>query len=117
MDIDLKREDGEIRRKVFRKSMATDRYLDFRSAHCTSVKWGVVSCMKRRAERICSQLEDLEEEMENLRKVFVKNGYPKNEVKRRLGTTGRRQCKKREGTQVVLRIPYIYICPFLGPGS
>ena len=107
LDVDLKREDGEIRRKVFRKSTATQRDLDFSSAHCNSVKWGVVSCMRRRAERICSQQEDLDEEIDNLRKVFVRNGYPKSEVRRRLEEARKRPRKKGEETGVVIRIPFV----------
>ena len=106
LDIELTREKNGVRTRVFRKKTATDRYLDFQSAHCKQVKWGVVSCLRARAEKICSQPEDLEAEKERIRRIFVKNGYPSKEVRRRLTCTQRGR-KVREEKWTSLRIPFV----------
>lgn len=106
LDIEVKREGRHIRTTVYRKQTATDRYLDFESAHCKQVKWGVLSCLRRRAERVCTQENDLRTEKNRLCTTFVKNGYPERQVRRRLYGVGRH----REGTvdeRPILRIPYI----------
>ena len=48
------------------------------------MKWGLVSCLRRRAERICKRPEDLAKEIETLEKVFKRNGFPERGLKRRL---------------------------------
>jgi hypothetical protein len=106
LDIELSREEGGLRTCVFRKKSSTDRYLDFQSAHCNQIKWGVVSCLKNRAERVCNRDEDLQLEKERIRKVFVKNGYPSKEVKRRLVGTQKRK-PNIEADRTFLRIPYV----------
>ena len=93
---------------MFRKTTSTDRYLDYKSAHSKHVKWGIVSCLKERAERICNRPEDLEAEKERLRKIFVKNGYPNGELRRRLaGMRRSRSAGEETEQQSFLRIPYV----------
>ena len=110
LDIELLKEQDGVRTRVFRKKTSTDRYLDFQSAHSRHIKWGIVSCLRERAERVCNRPEDVEKEKEAIRRVFVKNGYPGREVKRRLA--GRRRRRKETETlererQAVLRIPFV----------
>ena len=78
LDVEIHRqlETGGVRTCVFRKPTATDRYLDFRSAHCDGVKFGLVSCLKERALKVCRGGEALDEEFGKLVRVFTKNGYP-----------------------------------------
>ena len=105
LDVEIRREGEVVQTKVFRKKTATERYLDFKSAHCQSVKWGVVSCLRSRAEKMCSTPKDLKEEIAYLRKVFMRNGYPVNEVRRKLSdTTKRRRDGKDQKDEMFLRI-------------
>ena len=105
LDVSIQREeDGSLRTSVFRKETATDRYLDFTSSHSNRVKWGLVSCLKRRASRICSDEEDLHRELERLRGVFLRNGFPSKTLDRRL-----RQDHKKEprDKKPFLTVPYV----------
>ena len=69
-------EDGVLKTTVYRKKTHTNRYLNFKSCHSMNVKWGVVKCMVRRAQRICSDEVALEKELRFLEKVFSANGFP-----------------------------------------
>jgi hypothetical protein len=86
LDVKISRvgNDGLVRTDVFRKPTATDRYLDFSSAHSLGTKWGLVSCLKKRAEKVCRGKEELEREIKRLMAVFLKNGFPKKGLVRRL---------------------------------
>ena len=95
--------EGEgVRTKVIRKRTVIERYLDFRSAHYKSIKWGVVSCLKSRAERICSSPKELQEDMEYLRRVFTRNGYPDKEVRRRLAGVEGWRMRREEDRKISL---------------
>ena len=107
LDIEIKREGKGVRTKVFRKATATDRYLDYRSAHCKQVKLGIISCLKKRAEVVCVNTEDVRDEMENLRRTFVKNGYPEREVRRKLNSTNQHRSDDKIQEKPALRIPYV----------
>lgn len=108
LDIRIKRgSDTMLTTTVYKKPTATDRYLDFHSCHCETVKWGVVSCLRKRAETICEG-QDLHEEKLKLGDIFAKNGYPAHMVRRRLfqGRPVRRE-ERDEGDAPILRVPYI----------
>ena len=63
-----------------------------------------MSCLKRRAENICSDELDLKEEMDRLKKTFTKNGFPRSTLNRRLCRTATR-AEKPEGKKTLV-IPY-----------
>ena len=100
-------EDGRLRTTVYRKQTASDRYLDYKSSHCYQVKWGVVSCLRKRAERICSHQEDLKKEKALLQRSFVENGYPGGLIAKRLYEEKRKRREVEEERQPILRIPYV----------
>jgi hypothetical protein len=93
-----------LKTTVFRKDTASDRYLDFSSCNPSSVKWGIVSCLKKRAERICSEPEDCKKEMEGSKEVFLENGYPSRTLNRILKKKG--VSKVKEKKEKVLVLPY-----------
>lgn len=64
-----------------------------------------MSCLRKRAERVCNREEDLREEKRKLLRTFVKNGYPRGQVKKRLNAE-RRQ-RETEDDRPILRIPYV----------
>jgi len=107
LDITITRSGTEkVRTTVYRKSTATDRYLDFRSAHSSGSKWGIVSCLRKRAESICRHPDDLQAELIHLESIFLKNGFPRKGLKKRLwGDTNFRR-EDGENTHF-LQIPYI----------
>lgn len=106
LDVSIKQEGGNVKTTVFRKPTATDRYLDFSSAHNNSIKWGIVSCMRRRAERVCRDETDLKKEVDVLRSIFKKNGYPSRTLETYL--RGQR-VRSKTGESLVhrLTIPYL----------
>ena len=75
LDVLVKRNENTLTTSVFRKKTHTDRYLHFRSHHHPQVKTSVVSCLKSRAERVCTG-DGLKEELNHLSSVFQANGYP-----------------------------------------
>ena len=75
LDVLVKRNENTLTTSVFRKKTHTDRYLHFRSHHHPQVKTSVVSCLKSRAERVCTG-DGLKEELNHLSRVFQANGYP-----------------------------------------
>ena len=98
-----------VRTDVFRKPTATDRYLDFSSDHSLSTKWGLVTCMRRRAEKVCRGEEELEREIRRLTGVFIKNGFPKKGVIRRLRKNKNLKVgsPRKDPTMVVPYVPVV----------
>jgi len=115
LDILVKRLPQGIDTTVYRKDSSTDRYLDFSSSHCDAVKWGLVSCLKKRAERVCKTEESRREELDFLRQVFRKNGFPAKSLNRRLSlsTSATRKVGEESGGEEsvqnirTLAIPYV----------
>lgn len=108
LDIKIKRSPEGVRTSVYRKNTYTDRYLDYSSSHCSSVKWGLVSCLGRRAERICRVEEDQNRELAHLRDVFNRNGYPARTVEKRLRRTSPRVYQQDEEVEKpVITIPFV----------
>ena len=70
-----RREDGSIRRSVYRKSTWTGQYLHFRSFVPLQYKKGLVRTLFHRAEEICTE-DCLETEYDRLRTTLLNNGYP-----------------------------------------
>lgn len=106
LDIKIKRCSGGINTSIYRKDTSTDRYLDYTSSHCSSVKWGLVSCLGKRAMRICRKNEDRVEELKYLEDVFKRNGYPVKTVNRRLRKINS-STDRGEDTRTNLKIPYV----------
>ncbi len=96
--------------KVYRKPTHTDRYLNYRSYHSHSVKNGIIHTLKHRAKTICRDEITLTEEMEHLKSVFKKNGYPCDIVNRALHHQRNKRRSKEEQsqrTEVTTTIPYV----------
>lgn len=106
LDIRIQRDnDSGLTTTVYRKPTASDRYLDFDSAHSRQVKLGVISCLKKRAETICEGI-DLQEEKKNIQEVFIKNGYPEHLIKKRLHQDRPSQQEDEENSPII-RVPYV----------
>ena len=68
---------------VYRKPTHTDRYIHFSSHHHQRVFNGTITCLKNRANKICTKENEMDE-LKHLDKVFKQNGYPANIVHRAL---------------------------------
>jgi hypothetical protein len=73
----IRKEDGTLKFKVYRKSTHTDHYLQFSSHQPSEHKLGVVRTLRHRANTIITEETDKQEEMEHLKKVLSISGYPK----------------------------------------
>eukprot|EP00253_Pinus_taeda_P032352 PITA_32352 len=77
----IRKEDGSLGHKVFRKSTHTESYLHAESHHHPAQKFGVLNTLSIRALRI-SDSEHLNEEKKHLVSTFKSIGYKKKEIKR-----------------------------------
>ena len=77
----LKRTDGRLGHKVYRKPTHTDRYLHKSSNHHPRQKRAVLKTLVDRAKRICEP-RYLEDEFRHLEEALQSNGYSAAEVRR-----------------------------------
>ena len=61
---------------IFRKSTHTGVFLSFLANAPTAWKRGLIKCLLHRAKMICSSVSLFNNEVDNLRKMFVSNAYP-----------------------------------------
>ena len=65
--------DGRLKTKVYRKPTHTQQYINWNSSHPNNMLLGVLKGLIHRAHVICDEKEDLLEELELLRNVFICN--------------------------------------------
>ncbi|CAH8868003.1 unnamed protein product [Trichobilharzia szidati] len=70
-----RKEDGKIRRSVYRKPTSTGQYTHFLSFVPLKYKRNLIKCLVHRAREICSD-ECLDEELNNIQRLLRENGYP-----------------------------------------
>jgi len=73
--------DTKLGYQVYRKSTHTEIYLHAKSHHHISDKQGVIQTIATRAIRI-SDVDHLNQELDHLREVFLKNGYHDRQIKK-----------------------------------
>ncbi|MDA8031702.1 MAG: reverse transcriptase domain-containing protein, partial [Alphaproteobacteria bacterium] len=107
LDVLVRRNGDSLSTSVYRKKTHTDRYVHFRSHHHPQVKTSVVSCLKSRAEQLCTG-DGLAEELNHLSRVFQANGYPHAVTAGALNKRRRRPPTRTEDeTQKMLVLPYV----------
>jgi hypothetical protein len=72
-----------LSRKVFRKSIHTEKYLNYNSHHHASQKISVIDSLAYRALRICDEKYVLDE-LNHIRRVLTLNGYPISKINQRI---------------------------------
>ena len=77
LDISIKRCPDKLYTKVYRKDTHTQRYIHWRSNHSKNCKLGVLKGLIHRAHLPCDIKDDLLDELDLLRDVFVSNGVSK----------------------------------------
>ena len=83
LDVQIERQGTVTLTSVFCKKTHTDRYLEFTSHHPAKVLWGVVQCLRVRAEKVCEEGKQWWE-IQHLRQMFRANSYPEPVVKNNL---------------------------------
>ena len=86
----IRKQDGGIAHKVYRKKTHTEQYLHALSHHHPNQKLGVLNTLFTRALRI-SDNDHLESEQEHLRNVFMSNGYNLTQINKALDRTTKTQ--------------------------
>ena len=72
--------DGKLVTKIYRKPTHTQQYINWNSNHPKNMLLGVLKGLIHRAHVICDLKEDLLEELDLLKNVFIRNGYPEQLV-------------------------------------
>ena len=72
----VRREDGSIKLKVYRKKTHTNQYLAFSSHHPLHQKMGVIRTLMDRCEGIVTELGDKQQERDTIRTALKTCGYP-----------------------------------------
>ena len=82
----IRKQDGSISHKVYRKGTHTEQYLHALSHHHPNQKMGVLNTLFTRALRV-SDNDHLDSEIEHLRNVFLSNGYNIAQINKALEKT------------------------------
>ena len=80
LDLQISNLNGSLVFNVYRKPTHTGRYLDRSSCHPQTVFSGIVSCLKKRAERVCSA-STLRAEEERLGRTLSASGYTSKDLR------------------------------------
>ena len=81
----MRKENGTFKTKVYRKKTANNIYINWTAFAPKTWKIGTLKSTFRRAFMICSEEEDLSEEIKFIEDIFNRiNGYPKRVIKKAL---------------------------------
>ena len=94
LDLSIKKLPNKLVTKVYRKETHTQRYAHWRSNISKNCKLGVLKGLIHRAHQLCDLKEDLLNELQLLRDVFVSNGYPRKLVERTINNSWKVELKK-----------------------
>jgi len=108
----IRKEDGSLGHKVFRKATHTESYLHADSHHHPSQKFGVLNTLAIRALRI-SDSEHLDEEKKHLISTFKSIGYKEQEIKKAIEKAERKMLSHEPKAQDqpkcgIVFLPYIH---------
>jgi len=94
LDMLIKRESNAFITSVYRKETHTQRYIHWKSNHSQAVKLGVLKGLIHRAHLLCDLKDDLLDELNLLKDVFVSNGYPYKLVNKTVNESWSSELKK-----------------------
>ena len=77
LDTLVSRNSSQYFTTLYRKSTFTGVYLNWTSLTSKKYKIGLIKCLLDRIWKICSKREDIDVEIEELRKILDQNEYPK----------------------------------------
>ena len=117
LDVEIKLQDNSYDSWVWRKKTHTGVLLNFTAVAPTKWKFALIICFLNRIWDICSDKYYFDEEVEKLKRMFVKNGYPTKFFSSAFARfqTSKQTCKTSDENTSDDK-NYIKI-PFLGPAS
>ena len=110
LDIQIENRENGISTSVFRKGTFTGLMSKFQSATPIKYKMNLIMTLVTRAYRICSSYIGLHKELEFLRKLLMKNGYPLNYINTYIGKQlSKLYIGKQQTDTQNLKKPIVYI--------
>ena len=91
----IKKQDGGIAHKVYRKKTHTEQYLHALSHHHPNQKMGVLNTLITRALKV-SDKDRIEFEKEHLHNVFLSNGYSLAQISKAFAITKAHENRKKD---------------------
>ena len=108
LDCLASRDNNELRTTVYRKPTHTDRLLDESSYNPTSHKATTIRTLTRRAQLVCDTPDSLRDEHKYLERVFMKNNYNADFIRRKIYRPTDADATNQNLTHVTtVTIPYI----------
>ena len=117
LDVTVFRDASKFSTTVHRKVTFSGVYTHFKSFMPDVYKRGLVSTLLYRAYMINSSYVSLHEEIETLKKIFSKNGYPSKFVDRCVATFLNKLFEKKKIFHTVPKLDLMIVLPFLGSTS
>ena len=117
LDVNVFRDAGKFSSSVHRKMTFSGVYSNFNSFMPDTYKRGLVSTLLYRAYMISSSFGSLHEEIEKLKKIFSKNGYPSKFVDRCIYSFFNKLYEKKKLIHTVPKLDLMIVLPFLGTTS
>ncbi|CAH8432023.1 unnamed protein product [Dicrocoelium dendriticum] len=104
----IRRTDGSIQRKVYRKPYWTGQYMNFHSFAPLSQKRTLVRTLTDRAYKICSE-DTIKAELARIKEALLENGYPERFIE-----THMKRCIPKVSKQTVEKKQLYLTLPFKG---
>ncbi len=117
LDVNVFRDANKFSSTVHRKDTFSGVYTNFSSFMPDTYKRGLVSTLLYRAYSISSSYGSLHEEVENLKKIFARNGYPSKFVDKCIFNFFNKIYEKRTPVHTVPKKEFTMVLPFLGTTS
>ena len=117
LDFEFFREDGRIKSTVYRKPTFTGVYSHFESLLPLVYKKGLIFTLLYRIFHICSTFEIIVEEVNKLKSIILKNGYPVTLIDKCINIFFLRLYKPKEILHTVEKMKLSISLPFLGKQS
>ena len=117
LDVNVYRDADKFSSSVHRKETFSGVYTNFRSFLPTTYKKGLLSTLLYHGYCISSSFSSLHEEVEKLKKIFSRNGYPSRFVDRCIFAFFNKIYEKRTPVHTVPKKEFMIVLPFLGSNS
>ena len=117
LDVSVFRENDKFSSSVHRKDTFSGVYTNFRSFMPDTYKRGLISTLLYRAYMISSSYDSLHKEIENLKRIFGKNGYPSSFIDKCILRFFDKMYEKKVAVHTVPKKELLMVLPFLGTTS
>ena len=117
LDVDVLRENGKFSTSVHRKNTFSGVFTNFKAFLPEVYKKGLIATLLHRAYMINSSFITLHKEVEKLKSIFKKNGYPANFIDKCISNFFNKIHKERTPVTDEPKEEYTISLPFLGTTS